>query len=97
MSPSWVRVGLGSTLAQRVAEKNLADVVLLDIIAGMPQGLALDLMEARGIESVLELTLTDEERECLHTSAQSVPQNIERSQEIIRNTTLGEAAPTATR
>ncbi|MDP5017823.1 MAG: malate dehydrogenase, partial [Dolichospermum sp.] len=30
---------------------NLADVVLLDIVAGMPQGLALDLLEARGIES----------------------------------------------
>ncbi|MBW4560173.1 MAG: malate dehydrogenase [Mojavia pulchra JT2-VF2] len=41
---------VGSTLAQRIAEKNLADVVLLDIIEGMPQGLALDLMEARGIE-----------------------------------------------
>jgi malate dehydrogenase len=41
---------VGSTLAQRIAEKNLADVVLLDIVAGMPQGLALDLMEARGIE-----------------------------------------------
>ncbi|YAF96189.1 MAG: malate dehydrogenase [Nodularia sp. CChRGM 3473] len=41
---------VGSTLAQRVAEKNLADVVLLDIVEGMPQGLALDLLEARGIE-----------------------------------------------
>jgi malate dehydrogenase len=41
---------VGSTLAQRIAEKNLADVVLLDIINGMPQGIALDLMEARGIE-----------------------------------------------
>lgn len=41
---------VGSTLAQRVLEKNLADVVLLDILEGMPQGLALDLMEARGIE-----------------------------------------------
>ncbi|MBD2358473.1 malate dehydrogenase [Tolypothrix sp. FACHB-123] len=41
---------VGSTLAQRIAEKNLADVVLLDIVKGMPQGLALDLMEARGIE-----------------------------------------------
>jgi malate dehydrogenase len=41
---------VGSTLAQRIAEKNLADVVLLDIIPGMPQGLALDLVEARGIE-----------------------------------------------
>jgi len=41
---------VGSTLAQRIAEKNIADVVLLDILAGRPQGLALDLMEARGIE-----------------------------------------------
>lgn len=41
---------VGSTLAQRIAEKNIADVVLLDIIPGRPQGLALDLMEARGVE-----------------------------------------------
>ncbi len=41
---------VGSTLAQRIAEKNLADVVLLDVVAGRPQGLALDLMEARGVE-----------------------------------------------
>lgn len=41
---------VGSTLAQRIAEKNLADVVLLDVVEGMPRGLALDLMEARGIE-----------------------------------------------
>ncbi|MBF2045795.1 MAG: malate dehydrogenase [Leptolyngbya sp. IPPAS B-1204] len=41
---------VGATLAQRIAEKNLADVVLLDIISGRPQGIALDLMEARGIE-----------------------------------------------
>ncbi|MBW4686391.1 MAG: malate dehydrogenase [Komarekiella atlantica HA4396-MV6] len=41
---------VGSTLAQRIAEKNLADVVLLDIVEGMPQGLALDLTEAKGIE-----------------------------------------------
>jgi malate dehydrogenase len=53
-SPRVTIVGagrVGSTLAQRIAEKNLADVVLLDIIPGMPQGLALDLMEARGIET----------------------------------------------
>ncbi len=42
---------VGSTLAQRIAEKNLADVVLLDVVAGLPQGLALDLMEARGVEN----------------------------------------------
>lgn len=52
-SPRVTVVGagkVGSTLAQRIAEKNLADVVLLDIVEGMPRGLALDLMEARGIE-----------------------------------------------
>ena len=37
---------VGRTLAQRIAEKNLADVVLLDIVNGLPQGIALDLMEA---------------------------------------------------
>ncbi|MDJ1168087.1 malate dehydrogenase [Roseofilum sp. BLCC_M154] len=41
---------VGSTLAQRIAEKDLADVVLLDVIEGMPQAIALDLMEARGVE-----------------------------------------------
>jgi malate dehydrogenase len=41
---------VGATLAQRIAERDLADVILLDIVAGRPQGVALDLMEARGIE-----------------------------------------------
>ncbi|OUC14015.1 MAG: malate dehydrogenase [Alkalinema sp. CACIAM 70d] len=41
---------VGSALTQRLAEKNLADVVLLDVVPGRPQGLALDLMEARGVE-----------------------------------------------
>jgi malate dehydrogenase len=41
---------VGSALAQRLSEKNLADVVLLDVVEGRPQGLALDLMQARGIE-----------------------------------------------
>jgi malate dehydrogenase len=42
---------VGSTLAQRIVEKNIADVVLLDIIEGWPQGICLDLMQARGIEA----------------------------------------------
>lgn len=41
---------VGSTLGQRLVEKNIADVILLDIESGRPQGLALDLMEARGVE-----------------------------------------------
>ena len=37
---------VGATAAQRIVEENLADVVLADIVEGMPQGKALDLMEA---------------------------------------------------
>lgn len=41
---------VGKTLAQRIIEKDLADVCLLDIVEGLPQGIALDLMEARPLE-----------------------------------------------
>ncbi len=37
---------VGSTLAQYLAMKNLADVVLVDIVKGLPQGKALDIAEA---------------------------------------------------
>lgn len=37
---------VGSTTAQRLAEKELGDVVLVDIVEGMPQGKALDLSQA---------------------------------------------------
>lgn len=42
---------VGRTVAQRVIERNLADACLLDIVEGLPQGIALDLMSARGLES----------------------------------------------
>ena len=41
---------VGATAAQRLAEKQLCDVVLVDIIEGVPQGKALDLKEAAAIE-----------------------------------------------
>ena len=41
---------VGATAAMRLAEKELADVVLIDIIEGVPAGKALDLMEAAPIE-----------------------------------------------
>jgi malate dehydrogenase len=41
---------VGATCAQRAAEKELADVVLVDVVEGMPQGKALDLSEAAPIE-----------------------------------------------
>jgi malate dehydrogenase len=41
---------VGATAAQRLSEKALCDVVLVDIVEGVPQGKALDLTEAAPIE-----------------------------------------------
>jgi malate dehydrogenase len=41
---------VGATAAQRLAEKELCDVVLIDIVEGVPQGKSLDLTEAAPIE-----------------------------------------------
>ena len=41
---------VGATTAQRILEKGIADVVLFDVVEGMPQGKALDLMEAAPLE-----------------------------------------------
>jgi malate dehydrogenase len=41
---------VGATTAQRIAERELADVVLVDILEGVPLGKALDLAEAAPIE-----------------------------------------------
>lgn len=40
----------GKMVAQRILQQDLADVVLTDIVEGLPQGLALDMMQAAPIE-----------------------------------------------
>ncbi len=42
---------VGATVAMRIAEKELADVALIDILEGVPAGKALDLAEAAPIEA----------------------------------------------
>src|SRR5438093_11388662 len=42
---------VGATTAQRIAEAGLADVVLVDIVEGLPQGKGLDLAEAAPVVS----------------------------------------------
>ena len=37
---------VGGTTAQRLAERNYADVVLVDIVEGLPQGKAMDILES---------------------------------------------------
>src|SRR6187455_1835320 len=41
---------VGATTAHRIADRQLADVVLVDIVAGVPQGKALDLTESGPVE-----------------------------------------------
>ena len=48
---------VGATAAHWAAEKEMGDIVLVDIIEGMPQGKALDLMESRPVEG-FDITIT---------------------------------------
>jgi malate dehydrogenase len=41
---------VGATAAQRIVEKELADVALIDIVEGIPQGKTLDIMESAPVE-----------------------------------------------
>jgi malate dehydrogenase, NAD-dependent len=41
---------VGATVAQRIVEKEIADVVLVDIIPGVPQGKSLDMLESAPVE-----------------------------------------------
>ncbi len=41
---------VGATLAQRIADRELADVALVDIVEGMPQGKGLDMLQAGPVE-----------------------------------------------
>lgn len=41
---------VGATAAQRIVEREIADVVLIDILEGIPQGKALDMMESAPVE-----------------------------------------------
>jgi malate dehydrogenase len=53
MLPKLTVIGagnVGATCAQRAAEKELAHVVLVDIVDGLPQGKSLDLCEAAPVE-----------------------------------------------
>ena len=43
---------VGGTTAQRLAERDYADVVLLDVVEGLPQGKALDMAESAPLDSV---------------------------------------------
>jgi malate dehydrogenase len=53
----WGAGATGATMAQRLVEKNIADVVMVDIIEDMPQGKALDMAQSAPILG-FEATIT---------------------------------------
>jgi len=56
---------VGASVAQYAVEKELGDVVLVDVVEGIPQGKALDLLEAgpiHGYDSLLTGSNTYDER-----------------------------------
>jgi malate/lactate dehydrogenase len=61
---------VGGTTAQRLAERNYADVVLVDIVEGLPQGKSLDIRSLG--EEIVELKLSESELAGLKKSAGAV-------------------------
>ena len=41
---------VGAEVARQLVQKNVADVVLIDLVEGLPQGKALDILQAGGVE-----------------------------------------------
>ena len=41
---------VGANTAQKIAAKELADVVLVDVVEGVPQGKGLDMLESAPVE-----------------------------------------------
>lgn len=55
---------VGATTAQRIIEKNLADVVLTDVVEGLSEGKALDMMESAPVEGFeVKITGTNDYQE----------------------------------
>ncbi|MBU1864415.1 MAG: malate dehydrogenase [Candidatus Omnitrophica bacterium] len=86
---------VGATVAQYIAQDELADVVLVDIIDGLPQGKALDLLEAspvRGFDSII--TGTNDYKDTAHsdivviTSGLARKPNMSREDLLIKNTEI---------
>lgn len=84
---------VGSTLTQRIAEKNLASVVLLDVIEGWPQGIALDLMEAQGIElNDTKITGTNDYKDTAGSDIVVITAGLARKPGMSRDDLLGKNA-----
>lgn len=85
---------VGATTAHRLADKELCDVVLVDIIEGMPQGKALDLAESGPVEGYdVKLVGTNGYRETANSDIVVITSGIARkpgmSRDDLLNTNAG--------
>jgi malate dehydrogenase len=80
---------VGATAAQRIADKQLADVVLVDIVPGVPQGKALDLAESGPIEGYdCQITGSNEYKETANSDIVVITAGIPRKPGMSRDDLL---------
>lgn len=84
---------VGRTTAMRVAQKGLADVVLIDIIEGWPQGIALDLRHSAPVERFeVDITGTNDYKETVDSDVVVVTAGLPRTPGMSRMDLLGKNA-----
>jgi len=80
---------VGATCAFRIAEKGYADIVLLDIIEGLPQGKALDMLEAAPIiDSDVKIIGTNEYQETANSDIVVITSGVTRKPGMSRDELL---------
>lgn len=80
---------VGATAGQRMVDKQLADVVLIDIIEGVPQGKALDLAESGPIEGYdCKLTGTNDYKDTANSDLVVITAGIPRKPGMSRDDLL---------
>lgn len=81
---------VGATAAHIIASKNLADVVLVDVADGLPQGKALDMMHMRSVEGfTVSVTGTNSYEETAGSDVVVITAGIARKPGMTREDLLG--------
>lgn len=77
---------VGATCAFRIAEKGYADIILLDIIGGLPQGKGLDILEATPIiDSNVNITGTNDYEEAADSDIVVITSGVARKEGMSRD------------
>ena len=80
---------VGATCAQRIAERGYANVVLVDIVPGLPQGKALDMLESAPILNCdSEITGTNDYRETADSDVVIITSGLARKPGMTRDELL---------